>query len=239
MVSKSKVKATLFAATVATLAWAAVPAFATGTVCPAVTGQSGAGAGDEGINPAYTADLGAGDVNSCNVLITFEAGGSIVTTFPNASVSYDGGLDDNLIGIVNDTSAPISSITLSSTVDAIFEFDGDGVCATDGTDYDTFNGGTGASGYSNGCGAGEGSDPKDYAGPDVSSFSGINGSDTAGTVNFAGGIAGGGGSAYFALEGPVDLNLKVTPTVPEPNTFLLLGSGLLGLIEFGRRKLRV
>lgn len=33
-------------------------------------------------------------------------------------------------------------------------------------------------------------------------------------------------------------DVSSTPTIPEPNSIYLLGSGLLGLVEYGRRKLR-
>jgi len=33
-------------------------------------------------------------------------------------------------------------------------------------------------------------------------------------------------------------DVSSTPTIPEPSSFYLLGSGLVGLVEYGRRKLR-
>jgi hypothetical protein len=68
-------------------------------------------------------------------------------------------------------------------------------------------------------------------------YSGVNAFDTAGTVNFAGGIAANGGYAWFSLEGPADLSQTVTSgNIPEPSSYLLFGTGLLGLLYFARRK---
>ena len=144
------------------------------------------------------------------MVITFNSNGSIVTTNPNTTGFYDSGGDDNLVGIVNNTGKSISSIFLTSGID-IFGFDGDGVCSGSPT---TPAGCAGAT------------DPSGYA-PAGVTFSGINGTLTAGDVNFAGGIAANGGSAWFSLEGPVGLNQN--PTVPEPATLSLLGASLLAL----------
>src|SRR3954451_6394619 len=76
------------------------------SVCPIATGGS---SGGEGIAAAYTA--GSGVTNGgCNVLITFNANGSITTTNPNTSGFYDVGGDDNEIGIINNTGGTINSI---------------------------------------------------------------------------------------------------------------------------------
>jgi hypothetical protein len=61
------------------------------------------------------------------------------------------------------------------------------------------------------------------------SFSGINAGLTSGTVNFAPAIAANGGTAWFSLEEPPSLNLTVTPSVPEPGSLLLLGTGILAV----------
>ena len=90
------------------------------SICPAPYSGS---VGAEGVSSTYIADTqlsgtqATGTVlndTGCNVLITFGAGGSITTTFPNAAPSYDSGGDDNLIGILNNSGAPITSITLTS-----------------------------------------------------------------------------------------------------------------------------
>ncbi|MGA3011682.1 MAG: PEP-CTERM sorting domain-containing protein [Terracidiphilus sp.] len=235
MNSKLSLTTSLCVVVLALFALACAPAFAApSNPCPTISGTVNSGPDQEGINPTYTTDAAGGA--TCNVLITFEANGSIVTTNPNAAVSYDGGDDDNLVGIINETGKAISSINLSSAVDDIFGFDGDGICSISNGGYYTFSasgtGGTGAcSGVSQGASTGGG-----YGGPGVT-YTGINGANTAGTVNFAGGIAANGGTAFFSLEGPVDLNLQVNNPIPEPSSYLLFGTGLLGLFFFARKKL--
>jgi hypothetical protein len=106
--------------------FAAAPAFATTCAAP-VNGNSGA----LGVDPTYVFNQGLGLLGDkgCNVLITFGAGGSISTSFPNAAPSYDTGGDDNIVGIINNSGQVLPSLTLTGTSGA-FGFEGDGACGT-------------------------------------------------------------------------------------------------------------
>jgi hypothetical protein len=172
----------------------AEPALADG-VCPAV-GQASAG---------------------CDLVITFNADGSITTT-AGASAGLAGGTydgtEDTLIGVVNNSGNVITSFNLSSTQD-IFGFDGDGI---DGYNSDGVTKLTGNP------------DTSGYGGPDayftnITSNDGVN----TGTVNFMNGIAATNGTDYFSLEEAISVDQapNVTPA-PEPATMAILGVGMLG-----------
>jgi hypothetical protein len=188
---------------VAALALLAATTMFGASVCPVMNGGNAGGGG--GVSATYIADSG-GPNGGCNVLITFNANGSITTTFPNAASSYDQGGDDNLVGIVNNSGHALTSVTLTSTQDP-FDFDGDGACDPTWT----FMGG-------NPCGT-----TKSGYGHQGVTFSGISAGDDTGTVNFAGAGIASGSNNWFSLEGPVDLNLKVNAT-PEPSSIMLFGS---------------
>src|SRR5215467_4998675 len=143
----------------------------------------------------------------CELLITVSAvnGAGAATAFSVATASPDqgpyDGVEDTLIGIVNSAATTLNSIQLSGFVggDGIFDFDGDGACATIGC---------------------VGGDVTGYGGPGVT-FSGIGGTlNSSGTVNFTGGVPN-GASRWFSLEGPV--TASVLNPAPEPGSIVLFG----------------
>ena len=158
-------------------------------------------------NAAY---INAG--GGCNEVITFSPGGSVTITIVNPN-PYDG-LDDTLIGVVNNSSSVINNFVLSNTITDLFGFDGDGICAPEWNispcNFGTF-------GYEGGVGV---------------SFSGMNAGRTSGTVNFAGGLPP-GGQSFFSLEGS-----PTTPStiVPEPRAVLLAAWGLGAATLLMRRR---
>jgi len=123
----------------------------------------------QGLCPAVGSDT------NCGVVIT--------VTGTGASVSFTGqppydGIEDQLVGVINNSSLPIRSLGLTSTL-ALFTFDGDGI--------DTYGI------------PGNGFDGTGYGGPNAY-FTNITPDLTAGTVNFIVPIAANGGTAYFSLE---------------------------------------
>ncbi|WP_332026998.1 IPTL-CTERM sorting domain-containing protein [Rudaea sp.] len=162
----------------------------------------------------------------CQFLITINPGGSLSvaqdTNAPNNG-PYDG-IEDTLVGVVNNSGAPASSFTLTSTVD-IFGFDLDGPCIA-------------LAPFATGCS----SDPSGYGGPGVF-FSGINGTFTSGTVGFTPALAN-GATAWFALEGALTITqiIGLPQAVSAPAlsewAMILLGAAfaLLGGFILSRRR---
>ena len=159
----------------------------------------------------------------CQFLITINPGGVLSvtedTTAPNNG-PYDAS-EDTLVGVVNNSGAPVTSFSLNSTTD-IFGFDADGPC-------------TQVPGPVN-CS----SDPSGYGGPGVF-FSGINGTATFGTIGFTPALAN-GASTWFALEGALTvtqilgLPSVAAPTLSEWAKILLgLAFALLGGFVLSRR----
>jgi hypothetical protein len=135
------------------------------------------GARAAGVCPAFGADT------DCGTIITLATSGSTLTaSLTNTGQGPYDGNDDTLLGVVNNSNQPLTTLGLTSgnTLNGgIFAFDGDGI-----TTY-------GASGNAQ--------DPTGYGGPNAY-FTNINASYTGGTVNFITPIAAGGGTAYFSLE---------------------------------------
>lgn len=121
--------------------------------------------------------------------------GAIITvTNSGASVSFTGqgpydGIDDTLVGVINNSSVPVTSLVLTSSTLDIFGFDGDGICGI------SPNTGLPYVPAPPGCPFG----PTTYEGPGVS-FSNISADYMTGTVNFNPPIPANGGTAYFSLE---------------------------------------
>ena len=160
----------------------------------------------------------------CAILITINPGGSFtVAADPNAPNNgpYDG-LEDTMVGVVNNSGAPVNSLALASNID-IFNFDGDGPCTV------TPNPGN--------CNV---NDPNGYGGPGVT-FSGITNNFTQGIVNFSPAIAA-GGTAWFGLEETLTASsiVPVVTPVAAPTlsvwAMILLGIALLGGLVLRRRK---
>jgi PEP-CTERM motif len=165
----------------------------------------------------------------CDLIITVTDGGFTVANGPSsgiASGTYDNS-DDTLIGIINNSSSPLSSINISSTTD-IYGFDGDGIdtfgAPGNSTDNSAANTTLGIGGY---------------GGPDTF-FTNINQSTFAsGTVNFITPLGINGGSTYFSFEDALVPSqiIQTGGTVPEPSTLLMMGTGVAGLAGMLRRKL--
>ncbi len=140
--------------------------------------------------PAIGADT------SCGLLIQVTDSGSVVYG-DSTQGPYDG-VEDTLIGVVNDSSKPIGALALTSSTD-LFGFDGDGICS-----------------YGGPCG------PTGYEGPD-NTFSDISADYTSGVVSFTAGLAA-GASTYFSLEEALSTSNVSTGSGQSPVTAYEVGA---------------
>ena len=163
-------------------------AFAQVQTCTIITG--GDAGGGIGVSPTYLANQDGRANEGCTILITLNADGSITTTFPNPAPSYDQGLDDNLIGVVNNTSKTITALQLTSATVPIFGLEDDGVCdAPPGWIFSPL-------GPNPNCAIA--TDPHKY-GPAGINYTIFN--VNSGIVNFGNGGIPPGSNAFFSLEG--------------------------------------
>ena len=167
--------------------------------------------------PAIGSDTG------CAILFVFNSNGTVTGSADVSQGPYDG-VEDTLVGVLNNSSVTQTGLTLDGGTVTIFGFDGDGLCTF------TFTG-------SSFCGTT--ADTTGYGGPNVT-FSGINAGFTKGTVNFTGGLAP-GAATYFSLEEAISASAIPTgtvSTVPAPRSLVLLltGLGIVALYQ-GRRLL--
>jgi hypothetical protein len=144
-------------------------------------------------SPPFTQCPAIGADTSCALLIVINADGSTNAYSDPSQGPYDG-VEDTLVGIVNNSAVTVTSLPLSGP--DIFGFDGDGIC----------------SGFYPGTPAGCPFGPTGYEGPNTA-FT-ILDSDH-GSVDFPAGLAP-GANTYFSLEEvvtPGNIVLPVTPTL--------------------------
>jgi len=133
--------------------------------------------------PPFTQCPAVGLDTSCGLLIVVNPGGGLTFLTDATQPPYDG-VEDTLVGVLNNSGGPINSIHLANTVNG-FGFDGDGMCT--------------ASPAPAGCPFQTTGIGPDYAGPN-NTFGNIGTGGNSGDVLFTTPLAN-GASTYFSLEG--------------------------------------
>ncbi|HEY1526381.1 MAG TPA: SdrD B-like domain-containing protein, partial [Candidatus Angelobacter sp.] len=189
-------------------------AFAQRQTCAIITGGDAGGAG--GVSPVYLANQDGRADEGCTILITLNADGSIATTFPNPAPAYENGNDDNMIGVINNTTKTITAIQLTSATVDIFGLENDGVCGT--PPGWTFS----ALGPNPNCAIA--TDPHRYgpAGINYTIFNAF-----SGIVNFGNGGIAPNGHAFFSLEGGhlTKIVVQVVPGLAITKQVTVVGGG--------------
>ena len=220
---------------------------ATGTYEGSVTITGRNCNGGDGATDSFTANVAAPppqftecpavfDDTGCQYLIQVNNGTETVLNDPNQG-PYEGA-EDSLIGVVNNSSSPVSELPLAVPGSDLFGFDGDGICDAGGppipsgcapqsgtpagTDCTQGAGGTCAFPVPSGEPAGyiepggsSGVPQNGYEGP-TTWFSNVSTDTSSGVVHFSPPIPP-GGSTYFSLEEPpANTTIGVGGTAPLP-----------------------
>ena len=154
--------------------------------------------------PPFTQCPAVGYNTSCTLLVDVTPTGVLILQDPNATLGTDpvpgtfDGVEDTLIGIVNNSGAPLSQITFSSNSQPLFGFDGDGICQDPNSTSGHFGLHCNGVAHSSSGNYNNSHDSTGYGGPNAF-FNHISSDFKTGTVNFIAPIPA-GQSDYFSLE---------------------------------------